>query len=99
MPETIEVDVDSRNRVSLGKFATAKRYIVTAQEDGSISLVPATTISLRELEVLRNPELHGRIQRGLEEVAAGRSADMTAQIMELAAEADANGEHPFDQPA
>lgn len=95
MTETVEVDVDSRNRISLGKLASAKRYLATVDEDGSIHLTPAATISLRELEVLKNPELVERIQEGIRQAGAGNTVNMTERIQKLAAEADAGGIDPF----
>lgn len=45
----IIVEVDSRKRVSLGKLATADRYIVYPEDDGRLILVPAVVVVLPRL--------------------------------------------------
>jgi hypothetical protein len=62
------VEVDSRRRISLGKFGRPEdtRYIVQEEEDGSITLTPAVVISAQEAKLLRHPELVQRIQQQID---------------------------------
>ena len=50
----IDLDVDNRGRISLGKFARAPKYRATARDDGSILLEPARVLTESEIAVLRN---------------------------------------------
>jgi hypothetical protein len=70
--KTIEVELDSRGRVPLGRIATAQRYRVEKLDDGDILLTPVVSISERELAVLANPELVARIKRGVGQMKAGQ---------------------------
>jgi hypothetical protein len=70
MPDDVAVvEVDSRRRVSLGKIGRPEdtRYIVQAEEDGSITLTPAVVMSAAEAKLLRHPELVNRIQQQIDE--------------------------------
>jgi hypothetical protein len=59
------VEVDSRRRVSLGKFGNTDDtlYMVREEDDGTIVLTPAVVMSAAEVELLRHPELVQRIQK------------------------------------
>lgn len=82
--DAVAVDLDSRNRVSLGRHATAKRYIMNALPDGTITLVPATTITFEELAVLQDPERLASIREGLRQSAAGETVDLSERVAKLA---------------
>ncbi len=57
------VQLDSRLRVSLGKFGLAphSRYLVTKEADGCLTLTPATVVPEIEARFLANSELLERI--------------------------------------
>ncbi|MHB8681782.1 MAG: hypothetical protein ACYDA2_06780 [Acidimicrobiales bacterium] len=69
---TIEVEVDSRGRVSIGKLARGRnRFRVTVLEDGDILLTPVVSVSERELAFLSDPEAVAAVRRGIEQSKAG----------------------------
>lgn len=51
----IVLEVDARKRVSLGKLATADRYIVYPEDNGTLILVPAVVVTLPHLRKLQQP--------------------------------------------
>ncbi|MGH9007492.1 MAG: hypothetical protein ACRDV6_07250 [Acidimicrobiales bacterium] len=65
-----EVELDSRGRVPLGRFATSSRYRVERREDGEIVLTPVISITERELAVLGNPALVESIKLGIKQMRA-----------------------------
>jgi len=70
---TLEVETDSRGRVPLGKIiGHHQRYRATAHEDGEILLTPIVTVSQRELNLLRNPELSAKLRASIAEAEAGK---------------------------
>ena len=68
----LEVELDSRGRVPLGRIATSSRYRVTQSEDGEIILTPVVSISQRELALLRNPEMVAKLRRSIAQAEAGQ---------------------------
>jgi hypothetical protein len=62
------VEIDSRLRVSLGKFGLAphSRYLVTKEADGRLIFTPAAVVPEIEARFLANSEL-------LERIAANRA--------------------------
>ncbi len=73
MSNLVEVDVDSRGRVSLGKMrGEVKRYQVRALEDGEIILTPVVSVSARELAMLPNPAMSRRLRSAIRPAAAGK---------------------------
>lgn len=69
----IEVEVDTRGRVSIGKLAKGRtRYRLTELEDGELLLTPVVSISERELALLRNPAQAHRLRGAIEEAEAGK---------------------------
>jgi hypothetical protein len=70
---TVEVETDSRGRVPLGRIVDHhQRYRATAHEDGEITLTPIVTVSQRELNLLRNPELTAKLRNSIAEAEAGK---------------------------
>lgn len=50
------LDVDERGRVALGKVGRkARRYLATADDDGTITLVPAVVMTARQANFLADP--------------------------------------------
>lgn len=43
-PEPVLIELDARNRASLGKLARHRRYLAQVHHDGMITLVPATVV-------------------------------------------------------
>jgi predicted transcriptional regulator len=70
----IELEVDERQRVSLGKVIgkDVKRVRVEELADGVIMLTPVISLSERELSVLANPERLASIKAGILEAKEGR---------------------------
>lgn len=44
----IMLEVDSRRRISLGALAEHDRYLVTAEDDGTLVLVPAVVMPVAQ---------------------------------------------------
>jgi hypothetical protein len=71
----MEIEVDDRQRVSLGKFIgkDVTRFRVTSfGDDGEILLTPVVSLSKRELSVLANPERVASIKAGIVEAKEGK---------------------------
>jgi hypothetical protein len=68
----LEVELDSRGRVPLGRVATAQRYRVERLDGGDILLTPVVSMSERELAVLANPELVASIRAGVAQMKGGQ---------------------------
>ncbi len=72
--------VDSKNRVTLGgkmmraikKRMKVDSYQVFVGESGDILLRPAVSVPSSEAWVYRNPQVVGRIRKGLEEARQGK---------------------------
>lgn len=77
-PVNIEVEVDSRGRVSLSKAGAqpGRRYRVEQRVDGVLLLIPVVSIPEREMVVWRNPELASEIREALEEADRGDTVDL-----------------------
>ena len=76
-PVSIDVVVDSRGRVSLGKAGAepGRRYRVEQQPDGVLLLIPVVSIPEREMIVWRNPELAQAIREGIDQAERGDTTD------------------------
>lgn len=76
-PVTIDVVVDSRGRVSLGKAGAepGRRYRVEQRVDGVLLLIPVVSIPEREMIVWRNPELAQAIREGIAQAEHGDTVD------------------------
>lgn len=59
------VEIDSRGRLSLGKVAKAGTYLATTQDNGTIILEPAVTITATELAIMRNPKVAADLDAAL----------------------------------
>ena len=71
--EVLEIDVDSRGRVSLGKLrGDNKRYQARALEDGEIVLTPVVSVSSREMAMLRNPTMSRRLRTAIHQAETGK---------------------------
>ena len=72
--ETIEVELDSRNRLPLARIVQGSqhRFRVSMLPSGEYLLSPVVSISERELAMLRNPVALASLTEGLEQVAKGR---------------------------
>ena len=72
-----EVEVDSRRRISMARLGIGlhenDRFRVEMADDGTLRLIPVTTITKRELEVLSNPERMASIRKGIEEAREGKT--------------------------
>lgn len=73
-----EAEVDPRGRLSLGRAGAApgRRYRVEATTDGVLMLTPVVSIPERELQLLQDPALQGRILTGIEQAEQGRTHDL-----------------------
>ncbi len=73
--------LDSKHRITLGgrlkKIMTSKMkidsYQVFVGKEGDILLRPAVSIPSSEVWVYRNPEVIGKVRRGLKEAAEGKA--------------------------
>jgi hypothetical protein len=76
-PVNIDVVVDSRGRVSLGKVGAqpGRRYRVEQQVDGVLLLIPVVSIPEREMIAWRDPELARAIREGIEQAERGETID------------------------
>lgn len=76
-PVNIDVVVDSRGRVSLGKVGAqpGRRYRVEQRVDGVLLLIPVVSIPEREMIVWRNPELARDLREGIEQAKRGETVD------------------------
>ncbi len=71
---TMEVEVDERQRISLGKVIdkSVRRLRVEQLSGGELLLTPVVSLSQRELSVLADPERVATIRQGLEEAELGK---------------------------
>lgn len=46
----ILLEVDKRNRISLGELATKQRYLATLEPDGTIILTPAVVVPVAVMQ-------------------------------------------------
>ncbi len=71
---SIEVDVDSRGRVALGKVIEngVRRYRVEQLPEGELHLIPLVSLSRRELSVLADPARVASIREGVEQAKNGQ---------------------------
>ncbi len=69
--EMIEVDLDSRQRLSLARIIHSgqHRFRVEALSGGEYLLSPITSVSARELAMLRNPEAVSSLKAGIDQAA------------------------------
>jgi hypothetical protein len=76
-PVSIDVVVDSRGRVSLGKAGAepGRRYRVEQRGDGVLLLIPVVSIPEREMIVWRNPQVAQAIREGLDQAERGETVD------------------------
>ena len=72
--ETIEVELDSRNRLPLARIVqdNQHRFRVTVLPSGDYLVSPVVSVSERELAMLRNPEALASLTLGFEQVAKGQ---------------------------
>lgn len=70
----MEIDVDERRRVSLGKLLgdDVTRLRVETLPTGELLLTPVVSLSIRELSVLADPARLASIKAGIDEVAEGK---------------------------
>jgi hypothetical protein len=61
---TTTITLDARRRTSLARIGRKEhtQYIVEEHSDGSLSLVPAVTISSAELAALSDPEVRAAME-------------------------------------
>lgn len=71
MTQTI-IDVDARRRVSLGALATADRYTIEREDDGTIVLRPAVVLTEDEFKLLNRPDILHAVQGSRQDEKAGR---------------------------
>jgi hypothetical protein len=71
--DTVEVEVDSRGRISLGRIAGTRhaRYRVTRLDGGELVLTPVVSISERELALLSNPDAAEKLRRAIKQAETG----------------------------
>jgi hypothetical protein len=75
--DTSEVGLDSRGRVPLGRFATARRHRVERREDGEIVLTPVISLTTHEFATTNGPELMDRIKNGIRQMHEGQVGPST----------------------
>jgi hypothetical protein len=70
----MEIEVDERQRVSLGKIIgkDVRRFRVEELPEGELLLTPVVSLSTRELSVLANPERVASIMNGIAEAKEGK---------------------------
>lgn len=69
--EPVLLEVDSRRRLSLGELAKHKYYLVSADEDGTIRLVPAAVVPLATYNDLAYQALAASHQAGRDSAVPG----------------------------
>jgi len=71
---SIEIEVDERQRVSLGKVISkdVKRLRVETLANGELLVTPVVSLSQRELSVLTSPERTASISAGILDAKEGR---------------------------
>jgi predicted transcriptional regulator len=92
MADTPEITLrpDAKGRVALGKLAEGiSSFRATQNVDGSIVLKPYVEIALKDSWLARNPEALASVQRGLEDLKAGRVHDLGDFTQFIADEDDA----------
>ena len=69
--EIIEVELDSRQRLPLARIIHTgqRRFRVEALSSGEYLLSPVTSVSIRELAMLRNPEALSSLKIGIDQAA------------------------------
>ena len=66
--------LDAKGRITLGKLAEGiSSFRVTRESDGKIILEPYVEIPARELWLHRNPEAMAKVEKGLRELAEGKT--------------------------
>jgi hypothetical protein len=55
--DAVLVELDQRQRASLGKIASHTRYLATVESDGTITLKPAVVMTEAEAALLLNKDL------------------------------------------
>ena len=62
---TTEITLDARRRTSLAKIGNKehRKYLVQEQPDGTLTLIPAVTISRVELAALADPATRAAMDR------------------------------------
>lgn len=63
--DRVLLDVDSRNRISLGDLAGGHRRFIAYATGGVITLEPVIVMTHAELALARNPALSAEIERAL----------------------------------
>lgn len=67
------IELDARNRASLGALATAKLYTAEVDDDGTITMTPAVVMSAIDAALLRRPDILAVIDESMaSRVDAGR---------------------------
>ena len=74
--ETIEVELDSRQRLPLARIVgpTQHRFRVERLPSGEYLITPVVSISERELAMLQNPAARSSLNEGIEQAAKGEVA-------------------------
>lgn len=67
------IELDDRKRVSLGKYATGTRYLLTTEPDGTLILTPAVALSVAEARLLDRPDLLETVKNNRADGFPGRS--------------------------
>jgi hypothetical protein len=65
------LEVDARQRVSLGRLATAQRYLAEVEDDGTIVLMPAVVMSASEARLHAATETSRRVDEFLDNPEVG----------------------------
>ncbi len=66
------VSADERGRIALGAEAKAQTYTVSRNNIGQILLTPVVMIPAHEVWLMNNEAAQASLQRGIEDVKAGR---------------------------
>lgn len=66
-------ELDSRNRISLARVATARQYVVTVEPSGRIILDPAVVLTAAEAAALSHDGLHQQVVSSLRAGTATQS--------------------------
>ena len=72
--QRVIVDVDARGRVSLARFGVkSTQLVVDSLPDGGLVLHEAVALTPAEVAHYRDPDAVAALERGLSDVAAGRT--------------------------
>jgi hypothetical protein len=72
------VKVDSKGRISLGKFAhrEASAYQIDLRDDGTLLLTPVVEVPANEAWLFKNARAAASVRRGLDQSSKGKKKNL-----------------------